>query len=111
MPWIRTMGGESVAMRPPGFDGDPSPSPELSHRPHGQRQPNVRAAAGPVRRLGATAVRGGDRLDDRKPEPAPVAVSWVCAAEPLEGPREEVFGKAAASVEHVELDRAVVGVR
>src|SRR5918994_4381840 len=73
-----------------------------------QADPDVRPAHVAIAGTGAAPVRAGDRLDDRKAEPGPAPrPPGIGAAEPLEGPVEELGGEARAAVLDVELHRAV----
>src|SRR5438874_957256 len=91
------------------LDCDRSNSCATSLPRGGERQPSVRAPGLAICEMGTAAVRFGDRLHDREPEPtagAPAAYR-VHAGEAVERTREKVGGEAIAVVPNVQLDTSV----
>src|SRR5438067_11983809 len=92
------------------LDCDRSNSCATSLPRGGERQPSVRAAGLAVCEMGTAAVRFGDRLHDREPEPTAGAPSAyrVHTGEAIERTREKVSGETVAVVRTVQLDRSAL---
>src|SRR5471030_2107325 len=79
-------------------------------RPHScfirrESDPHVRAAVGAVRGPGSAAVRFGDEPYDRQPEAGTAAAAGVVrAAEAVERPFEERFGKPCTMIDDMQFE-------